>query len=320
MIIFTICANNYLPYAGVLCESLKQFHPDWHFILGLVDRRLQEVDYDRFGFDDVIPVEAITIPEFETMLQQYNLVELNTAVKPFFFQHLFKIYPENKQILYFDPDIQVFAPLDSLVAAFDQAAILLVPHFSTPQQGQPGIITPEQRILQRGLYNLGFFGLKQGQTTEVMLDWWRERLIRYCRTLPRKGLFVDQKWIDLVPLFFDEVAILKNQGYDVAYWNLYENHLHRQNGQICTGSYPLRFYHFSAYQMQKPGYLDQLTTPFPTEMAAILQDLYRDYKKLLQDKDFEDFKAIPFAYAPDSSFLDKTKKKIKLFLRRKLNA
>ena len=118
MIAFTICSNNYLPYASVLCKSLKQFHPEWKFILGLVDKPGPDEWYQGWGFDTFFFVEEIAVTEFQGMVESYNLVELNTAVKPFFFSHLFDVFPEEKHIVYFAPDTQVFAPLDRLKNEF----------------------------------------------------------------------------------------------------------------------------------------------------------------------------------------------------------
>lgn len=319
MIAFTLCANNYLPYAGVLCESLKQFHPDWRYFVGLVDQPLSEVDYDRFGFDTIIPVDRLNIPNFSQMVENYNLVELNTAVKPYYFTYLFESYPEEDLVLYFDPDIQVFAPLDDLRNEFPTASILLIPHFSTPQKEQAGNITPEQRILQRGLYNLGFLGLKRGQATREMLAWWGEKMVRYCRVLPEKGLFVDQKWMDLVPIYFEGVAVIKNKGYDVAYWNLYENNLHWVGDQIMTGEVPLRFYHFSAYQKDAPGYVERLAAPFDPEMQGILLNLYTNYYVALKNQGLKAYQELPYAYPAKPPIIKRKLRKFKVSLLRKLN-
>ena len=36
--VFTLCAANYLAHAKTLGESLAQHNPDYHFVIGLVDR------------------------------------------------------------------------------------------------------------------------------------------------------------------------------------------------------------------------------------------------------------------------------------------
>ncbi len=315
MIAFTICSNNYLPYAAVLHQSLKRLHPDWIFAVGLVDRLFPGIDYPRFGFDTVIPVEDLQIAGFNDMLSRYNLVELNTAVKPFYFSHLLQAFPREELFLYFDPDIQIFSRLDILADRLSTANFLLIPHFSTPHSGQPGIATPEQRILQRGMYNMGFMGLQRGDSGIQMLAWWREKLLQGCLVRPEKGLFVDQKWIDLVPLYFDGAAIMKNSGCDVAYWNLYENPLSRREGQIYAGEAPLRFYHFSAFEKDNPHYLPRLTAPFGEQMAAILVEIYSDYHQSLLAKGLAEYRTIPYAFLPESRRGTGMKRKIKAALR-----
>lgn len=318
MIAFTICSNNYLPYARVLSASLKKFHPDWFFVVGLVDKRGPDEWYSDAGFDALIPVEEVTIPNFSRMVSDYSLVELNTAVKPYYFSHLFSAYPNQDQVLYFDPDIQIFAPLTELNRELKIASILLVPHFSTPQAGQPGIITPERRILQRGLYNLGFLGLKRSQAAIELLRWWQDKLQEQCRVSPEKGLFVDQKWMDLVPVYFEEVAILKEQGCDVAYWNLYENPLYREETELFAGESPLRFYHFSAFDKRSPGYIEDLANKFEPAMAEIIRDIYTGYLKLLKDNGLATFESTPCAYQKEQSgyqlSIDKLKRKLKRWL------
>lgn len=315
MIAFTICSNNYLPYAKVLCESLKKFHPDWYFVVGLVDRLGPKVWYEIAEFDVVIPVEEIKIANFPRMVDNYSLVELNTAVKPYFFNHIFNAYPDNDQILYFDPDIQIFAPLNELSKVLQGAAILLVPHFSTPQSGQRGIITPERRILQRGLYNMGLLGLSRTGEAAELLNWWQAKLQEQCLILPEKGLFVDQKWMDLAPVYFNNVTILKNQGYDVAYWNLYENPLCRKGTELFAGESLLRFYHFSAYDKHSPGYIDKLANKFEPEMANVIKEIYVEYHKLLKEKELSAYESLSCAYKKKQNSLKKYTRVIKSMLK-----
>ena len=58
------------------------------------------------------------------------------------------------------------------------------------------------------------------------LRWWEERLRRDCRISPEEGLFVDQRWVDFVPSYFEH-TVVTDEGYNVAYWNLFEREFKR---------------------------------------------------------------------------------------------
>ncbi len=84
---FTLCSNNYLAQAQVLGNSLKQFHPESNFIIGLVDEKIKEIDYSRIPFE-VLPVSSIE-PKLDELLTKYDIIELNTCIKPAMFEYLF---------------------------------------------------------------------------------------------------------------------------------------------------------------------------------------------------------------------------------------
>ncbi len=317
-IAFTLCSNNYLPHADVLCSSLKQTNPGISFVLGLVDDRHPDIDYSDFAFDEVISLEQVEFPDLEFMLVNYGIVELNTAVKPFFFEKLFDDYPANQHVLYFDPDIFVYANLGGLTKLFDDASILLVPHFSTPHRGQSEIITPEIKILQRGLYNLGFLGLKNDSISREMLSWWQSRLVTHSLLKPEQGMFVDQKWIDLVPVYFDQVLVIKKQGYDVAYWNLYEYDLESVDGIIHANGSPMVFYHFSAFPIGDASFLSCFLENFPAPKANIIRELYEAYRMKILAAGYHELCNIPWTYLQKQSpirLIARLKNKTKELLR-----
>ncbi len=79
-----------------------------------------------------------------------------------------------------------------------------------------------------------------------MAQWWNDRLLSFCYDDIPNGLFVDQRWCDHVPSFFDHVAILRDPGLNVASWNL----SHRtvtvdKAGRVLINGSPLRFWHFT---------------------------------------------------------------------------
>ena len=81
---FTICSNNYLAYAVTLLKSVKKFHPDLDCFLCLVDEKLTYPSLYEHDFDVVLARE-LEIPDFYCFSFQYDVLELNTAVKPYMF-------------------------------------------------------------------------------------------------------------------------------------------------------------------------------------------------------------------------------------------
>ena len=87
--IFTICSNNYLAQAKTLGDSVLKYHPNHNFTIVLCDKLSQEIDYSAFTNFNIIEAHNIGIDNFEYMTKNYNIVELNTAIKPFVFDFLF---------------------------------------------------------------------------------------------------------------------------------------------------------------------------------------------------------------------------------------
>jgi len=65
-IAFTLCSNNYLAQAKTLGNSLLKNNPDYLFFIGLVDKFNPEIDYTIFKPYQVIEIESIKIPDFNT--------------------------------------------------------------------------------------------------------------------------------------------------------------------------------------------------------------------------------------------------------------
>src|SRR5687768_14781862 len=107
-IIFTLCSNNYLAQAKTLGDSVKEFNPEVHFVIGLVDKLHPEIDYSFFEPFEIVPFDTIGY-DFSEMINEYNIVEFNTAVKPFYIEFFFKKYSsQNLKLCYLDPDIEIF--------------------------------------------------------------------------------------------------------------------------------------------------------------------------------------------------------------------
>jgi len=62
----------------------------------------------------------------------------------------------------------------------------------------------------------------------------------------KRGMFAEQLWLNLVPIYFNKVDILRHEGCNVSYWNLHERFLSEiDNVYYVNQKIPLIFYHYS---------------------------------------------------------------------------
>ena len=193
-------------------------------------------------FDSIINVRDLPIENLRSWIFKHRLVELCTAVKGTAFQYIAARHGAER-IYYFDPDILVFNRLDGLERILDQHSILLTPHQCDPETDFQAVLDNEHCCLRHGVYNLGFLAVRMTGQGRQFIDWWAERLRSYCYDEVENGLFTDQRWVDLAPAFFDDIAIVRDPQYNVATWNL----THRR----ATGLRTLR----DRDQRQAPGFL-----------------------------------------------------------------
>lgn len=274
---FTICSINYLAQARTLAESLAATNPAVRFVVGLVDR----LDGVEFGMEqrpdvELLEVHRIGIPDFAAMCRRYDITELNTAVKPFFFEYFLETVPDAERLIYFDPDIIVFQPLTHLIDQLGGCDILVTPHALSPFPDEH--MPAENDFLNTGTFNLGFIALRRSDEARRMVRWWMEKLTDECRIDLCNGLFVDQKWINLVPHFFENVRIEKHPGYNVAYWNLHERYLAYVAGTwLVNDRVPLQFFHFSGYGLRQPDAISKYQTRFTFDQRPDVRPLFAHY-------------------------------------------
>ena len=276
--VFTLCSNNYVPMAKVLIESVRRQHPEATLYLGLVDEKLpaSEDGLDLYPHDcEVVPAESLPIPDFRSFAFRYDIMELNTAVKPYMVRYL--LTQGHDAVLYFDPDIEVFAPLDTVLAPLHEgASFVLTPHLCKPAEGDA--FPDDIGIMRAGIYNLGFLGVGAGEEADRILRWWSRRLHYECISAQDRGIFVDQKFMDLVPGFTSGTRILRDTTCNVAYWNLSQRALVQDGDRWLVDRRPLSFFHFSGLAVRDLSQLSKYTLAFRGDaLSSPLRALMRHY-------------------------------------------
>ncbi|MFZ2397430.1 MAG: hypothetical protein WAW31_01955 [Smithella sp.] len=320
---FTSITTNYLAKARALGLSLKKHNANAKFVLAIAEPLPKEIKLETEPFDFVIEIESLNdIGNKNIFVFKHNITELCTAVKPFVAEEIMKRYGAEK-VVYLDPDICVFNSLDMLDRRLDDFSILLTPHQTVPEKIDSYVRENEILFLKRGVYNLGFFGVKNNNEGLKFLKWWQSRLLDYCfddnyqtiKDLQRNGLlgmFTDQKWIDLVPAFFDNYHIIKYPGYNVCTWNLSSQHISRDTaGTFLVNNKPLCFFHFSGFDSGgHHNEMQKIILEYPNNKeASALTKWYENELEQCGQKNFGKFKA-PYAFYSNGEEIQDFERKI----------
>ena len=244
----TIVAKNYLARARVLARSLHTHHPESRLEVLVVDAALGLFDPAREEFR-VRFLEELALPNPREMAFRYDLVELCTAVKPFFLRRL--LDEGHDCVVYLDPDVQVLAPLREALEGLPPDGLVLTPHLIAPARSAHW----ERGVLLTGAYNLGFLALREGRSTRGLVDWWANRCLTHCLDDPERGLYLDQRWMDLAPGFVALTHVLRHPGYNVGRWNLEERPLTGPPEAPRVCGEPLVFMHWSGLDPSRPDRL-----------------------------------------------------------------
>jgi lipopolysaccharide biosynthesis glycosyltransferase len=303
--ICTIATKSYIPYAKTLMESVHRHNPQlslYVLVADEVDSSLQTelhtsecIDYLYLeDLQSVDPTSAIN-----SMAFYYNTFEFCNGIRGFLHRYLYE-KTEHEAWLYLDSDIFVLHSLDGLFESLSSASILLNPHLTSPVP-KPYVNDCEVPVITNGLYNSGFLGLKRSPTTAQFIQWFQERLIYYSfhdrEHIWQRGLFVDQQWLNLVPLYFSDTQLVTTPGINLAHWNLFRNLAHQnKRGQFFIDKLPVVFVHFSGWDIQHPQRVTKYSSIYDQKTPECWKQLGATYQKSLYRNGYEQFSNLPYSY------------------------
>jgi glycosyltransferase involved in cell wall biosynthesis len=287
--VFSIISPNYRHAARVLMASVEKHQPEWDRFILLVGGTAPPGG-EPFT---TVPLEDVRLPDPRQFCFRYSILELNTAVKPWMFAYLFARGYD--RVVYIDPDVVIYSRLAEIDDAPPETFLILTPHLTgfIGGDGHPS----ERTILQAGTYNLGFLFVSRQPPLERFLAWWQEKLEFQCVVDPTRGLFVDQKWMDLTPGLFPGVMILRHDGYNVAYWNLRQRTVTGAGSSATVNGAPLRFFHFSGFDPAVPGMVSRYDYSLKVADVGDAGKLIQDYSIAIRAAGYESFRNAPYAFA-----------------------
>ena len=275
----TVVTRNYLHYARVLAESCQRWQPDMPLTVLLADRLPTHVSHSQ-QLARVLFADQLGIADWNRFSFQYTPFELCCALKPYAMQALFAQGFE--RVVFIDSDLALYAPLASIEQALQNYSIALVPHLHRPLP-RDGRKPLENNFLNAGTFNGGLVACRNDPQGQQFLQWWGEHLRHDCYVDVAGGVFVDQKWLNLVPGLFPSLAVVRQPGCNAGHWTLSQFPLSGNCEQgYCVGEYPLECFHFSNFLPSNPLEFMHSQTRVSFQSSPALHQLVRDYHATLQ--------------------------------------
>ena len=184
----------------------------------------------------LIRVEEIEDDQLRAVKQERMINEYCWTLKSFVIEYILK-NNDVEQVLYCDGDIYFFSNPDSIFNEWGFASIFL-----TPQRDLDWV---EQKY---GKYQAGIVGFRKDETGLAAVQWWKDRCIEWCSVVESNGRFGDQKYLDQLPIMYENVQISSNLGVNAAPWNIIYNNnfkISLQGDKVFINNDPLVAYHFS---------------------------------------------------------------------------
>jgi hypothetical protein len=271
----TITTGSYLYKTYALYESLRRISAEVCLHVLITD----EAPAPSVNSRDMFFYNKAQLANDETgsaIIEKYRRSpdKLRWSLKPVFLRYLL-LNNKLEKVIYCDNDIAFFNDYTFLFDLLDQHPVLLTPH------RYPRDPFNNQKWLEvnftNGLYNAGFVAVNQ-HAAGILL-WWASCCLYRCERNPWRGLFDDQKYLDLVPVIEPKTLVLQHEGCNIADWNrdicrrtLVEHEV------MINERYPVVFIHFNTTTLRtiKEGN-DPLLMPFFEQYGEMLKTFKHDF-------------------------------------------
>lgn len=287
----TISTASHLYKVKALAESLRNQKRE--FVLHVL-----VVDGGNFSFPNCKYWNISNLPTEETTQTitekfKHNVNKLRWSLKPVFLKQLLLIEKAEK-IIYLDNDLFFYSDFQFLFDYLNTYSFLLTPHYykHDPKSEQNWL----EANFRVGLFNAGFIGVNKNALNT--LQWWADCCAYRCEKNSFRGLFDDQRYLDLIPVIEPDAYIVRHKGCNIAGWNIDLCKREMIDSQIrIDGKFPVVFIHFNNYTVWE----------IMKGRDKILSDFFYQYVDVLE-KYKQNFVADNLLF--DIPLLDKLKLKI----------
>jgi glycosyltransferase involved in cell wall biosynthesis len=275
-------------------------------------RRIMAISRDRFTVVTMADMEKELGESFKPLelAFKFDMVELQTTLKPFAFRYVFQKMKVSSTI-FLDNDIWVTGSLLPLQRELRKRSAIVTPHILSPIP-EDGNKQKDLDFLTAGVFNFGFVAFRNSPTANAFLDFWSQRLSLYGYVDHEKGMFYDQNWGMFIPAFFDheDYMVIRDPRYNIAYWNLHTTgaklNLDNTSGLPRLDGEHAVFVHFSGMSLLEEFDMYGISrhqNRYTLNDFPKLEAVMKAYIHMLEEHDALAFRTIPYGY---STFFDGT--------------
>lgn len=277
----TIITPDYLHYALGLHDSLVESGlSEFHFFIFISEfKEHASLEVDRPNTTLLYVDDLKTLPLGLDIFNAYFSTDMDKyrwSMKSVLISELLQNRGFEK-VMCVDCDINFFDSPQFLFNELDTYSVLLTPHFRTsdPKADMHNYLL----MYTEGIYNAGFIAVSiKGLPA---MEWWGRACLAICEKNAAKGQFVDQTHLNLLPVFFDGVHILKHRGCNLALWNIFECRRNlKENGEVrINDDTPVVFIHFTSNTVKNIRFgNDRLLNPHLDKYLERLVRYKSDYE------------------------------------------
>jgi hypothetical protein len=290
----TIAAKSMLASARVLARSFAHHHPTTPFFVLLTDEADGYFEPAQEPYE-LLLLRDLDIPDSARFRFSHPQQRLSYAATPYLIEALLDRGYDG--VIFIKQESLVLGDLGETLSRLPPGGIALTPHVLSPLASDD-VIERELTILLAGTFNGGFVAVADGEVSRRFLEWWQERVYSHCLYEVGVGMHYEQRWLDLVPGYFETLHVLHDPGLNVGHWNLPERRITVVNGMVYAEGHRCRLFRFSGYDPDRP---ESATSYFYTPRLEVsrLGDaaiVFERYREALFDAGWDGTRTWPYAY------------------------
>jgi hypothetical protein len=245
----TIITADYYPFVEALLESLiKQSSKTIKLEVLISENIVDKSFFYSFENDNLrfTYIEDVKYPIAEKIYNKYYTSYMDGyrwSMKSVFIIYLLE-QKNYEKVIYLDSDLFFYNDPQFLFEMLKEFRVILTPHWrcaENPTENMPDFIIN----FIDGIFNAGFVGVNKNGI-EVM-RFWANLCLTACEKNRYNGLYVDQKYLDILHSRFEGIGIVRHKGCNVSNWNINDckRVVDANRNVMINAIYPIIFIHFT---------------------------------------------------------------------------